>query len=210
MECPKPFDDPSIARDSTTVYSKYNVASTKKSTLHAPTLRAIMAYIKLYKAFTDGGSTENLGAIGKQGDKKVIAEYVSGRGEIQGVVYNRTSGSLIAGVFETKTSPPTVFKHKASGGIATGTAMFFAAIPILMEDEEFKKYYDSLYTEIAGGIPDINVVAEAGYMLCDNVYRRVNNPADCGDICVHRTLHRHLADRTGRLHIHEPHPRVHP
>lgn len=184
MAYPPPFDDTSIARESTTACSKYNVASVKKSTLHAPTLRAIMAYIKLYQAFTDGGSTENLGAIGKQGDKKLIAEYVSGRGEIQGVVYNRDSGSLIAGVFETKTSSPTQFKHKASGGTATGTAMFFAAMPVFMEDGEFKTYYNILYDEIAGGTPNLSTVAEAGYMLCDNVYRRVNNPGDCGDAGV--------------------------
>ncbi len=184
MACPPPFDDTSIARESTTVNSRYNVASVKKATLHAPTLRAVMAYIKLYQAFTDGSSTEELGAIGKQGDKKLIAEYVSGRGEIQGVVYNRDSGSLIAGVFETKTSPPTQFKHRASGGTATGTAMFFAAMPVFMEDGEFKTYYDILYDEIAGGTPNLSTVAEAGYMLCDNVYRRVNNPADCGDAGV--------------------------
>lgn len=157
-----------------------NTVATKRSTLHAPTLRAVMAYIKLSKAFTDGDSLDNLGAIGKAGDKRFVAEYISGRGEIQGVVYNQDGGNLIAGVFENETSAPANFKHKAAGGDATGTAMFFAAMPALMQDEEFKKYYDVLYDEYASGFTDINKYSEAGYILCDNVYRRVNNPDDCG------------------------------
>lgn len=180
MRCPEPFDDSSIAKESTTVYSRYNIVSSKKSMLHAPTLRAIMAYMKLYKASTDGDVVENLGAIGKQGDKKFIAEYISGRGEIQGVVYNADGGSLIAGVFDNETSPPAQFKHKAAGGIATGTAMFFAAMPVFMEDEEFSEQYNILYNEYVKGFPDLTEVAKAGYMLCDNVYRRVGNPDECG------------------------------
>lgn len=180
METPEPFNDPSIDKESKTVYSRYNVASVKRSTLHAPTLRAIMAYMKLYKAFTDGAAVDNLGAIGKQGDKKIIAEYISGRGEIQGVVYNIERGSLIAGVFENETAGPTQFQHRATGGTATGTAMFFAAMPIFMEDDEFKIHYDILYNEYTTGFGNMKVVAEAGYMLCDNVYRRVQNSKDCG------------------------------
>ena len=180
MQCPEPFDNLSIARESTTSYSKYNIASVKKSTLHAPTLRAIMAYIKLYKASTDGDSVENLGAIGKQGDKKFIAEYVSGRGEIQGVVYNAEKGTLIAGVFENENAAPSQFVHRAAGGMATGTAMFFAVMPVLLEDDEFKTQYDILYNEYVNGFPNLATAAEAGYILCDNVYRRVANPDDCG------------------------------
>ena len=87
MECPEPFNDTRITRESTTHYSMYNTVSAKRSTLHAPTLRAIMAYMKLSKAFTDGESLDGLGAIGKAGDKRFVAEYISGRGEIQAVSY---------------------------------------------------------------------------------------------------------------------------
>ena len=53
MQCPSPFDDPSIKKERTDVYSVYCKASVKKSTLHAPTLRAVTAYMKLFQAMTD-------------------------------------------------------------------------------------------------------------------------------------------------------------
>lgn len=180
MEPPFPFNDPGISKESTVHVSMYNVASAKKSTLHAPTLRAITAYIKLFQAFTDGAPIENLGALGKQGENKYIAEYVSGRGNIEGVVLDKTRGSLLAASFDSPTSPPAIYKHKAAGGIATGSAMFFAAMPLFLEDEEFKKSYDILYEETLSAFPNMDKVKEAGYILCDNVYRRVNTPENCG------------------------------
>ena len=95
MECPEPFNNPMFPRERTDVYSCYNIAASKKSTLHAPTLRAIVAYMKLFKAVTDGTSIENLGAIGSQSGKKIVAEYISGRGEIQAIVYNKEKNTLI-------------------------------------------------------------------------------------------------------------------
>ncbi len=180
MQCPSPFDDPSIKKESTTEYSIYCVASAKKSTLHAPTLRAVTAYMKLFQAMTDGTPIEGLGAIGKQTGTKYIAEYVSGRGEIQVVSYNADSGSLVASVYANETASPEQFKHKAVGGNATGTAMFFAAIPELMKDDEFKRNYDTLYEQFISGYPDMDKACKAAYVICDNVYRRVNNPKDCG------------------------------
>ena len=97
MDVPKEFD--TYPRDSTTYTSMYNVGSAKRATLHAPTLRAILAYMKLSKATTDGTSVDGLGAIGTQNDKKIIAEYIGGRKDIQAVVYNKGSGSIIASVF---------------------------------------------------------------------------------------------------------------
>ena len=45
--------------------------------------------------------------------------------------------------------------HKASGGKETGTAVFFALMPVLMEDKEFKEQYltDSypIYRRIENG-----------------------------------------------------------
>lgn len=181
MECPSPFNDPSVPRDRTDVYSVYNTMSAKKSTLHAPTLRAIFAYMKLFKATTDGAPLDTLGAIGSQNDKKLIAEYVSGRGEIQGVVYNRDSGGIIAAVFDNITAPPRQYVHKATGGgTATGSAVFFAVMPVFMEDDEFKTNYDILYEQFVAGFTDMDKTERAGFMLCDNVYRRVTSASVCG------------------------------
>lgn len=180
MQCPSPFDDASIKKESTTAYSIYCRASAKKSTLHAPILRAVLAYMKLFQAMTDGASVEGLGAIGKQTDAKYIAEYVSGRGEIQVVSYNADSGSLIASVYVNETASPEQFKHKAVGGTATGTAMFFAAMQEFLKEEEFRQSYDMLYEQFVAGYPDMNLASKAAYIICDNVYRRVCNPKDCG------------------------------
>lgn len=72
MDVPPEFG--SYPRDTTAHTSMFNRAPAKKSTLHAPTLRAILAYMRLYQATTAGGSVEELGAIGTQNGKKIIAE----------------------------------------------------------------------------------------------------------------------------------------
>jgi len=95
MAVPPQFD--SFPKESSVHLSKYNFGGTvKKSTLHAPTLRAVMAYMNLSKASTDGAPLDNLGAIGTQNGKKIIAEYIGGRKDIQAVVYNISSGSILS------------------------------------------------------------------------------------------------------------------
>ena len=49
-----------------------------------------------------------------------------------------------------------------------------------MEDAEFKENYDKLYEQFVAGFPGRSETEEAIFKLCDNVYRRVENPADCG------------------------------
>lgn len=178
MDVPKEFD--TYPRDSTTYTSMYNVSSAKRATLHAPTLRAILAYMKLSKATTDGTSVDGLGAIGTQNDKKIIAEYIGGRNDIQAVVYNKSSGGILASVFADEKASGAQFVHKASGGKETGTAMFFALMPVFMEDEEFKESYDILYDQFVTGFTDTTITEENIFKLCDNVYRRIENSAGCG------------------------------
>lgn len=139
MEVPPEFK--LYPNESTAYASDFNTMVTKKSTLHAPILRAILAYIKLSKATTDGISVDGLGAIGTQRGKKIIAEYIGGRKDIQCVVYTKDTGSILASVFPDEKASGAQFVHKASGGKETGTAVFFALIPILLEDEEFKEHY---------------------------------------------------------------------
>ena len=50
MDVPVEFSR--FPKDTTVYTSMFNVASAKKSTLHAPTLRAILAYMRLYHATT--------------------------------------------------------------------------------------------------------------------------------------------------------------
>lgn len=178
MAVPPEFS--SYPNESTVHTSVYNVGSAKRATLHAPTLRAILAYMKLSKTTTDGTSVDGLGAIGTQNDKKIIAEYIGGRKDIQAVVYNKGSGSIIAAVFANEKASGEPFVHKAVGGKETGTAMFFTLMPVFMEDKEFKESYDALYDQFISGFSDTNITEENIFKLCDNVYRRIENSAGCG------------------------------
>ena len=178
MAVPPEFD--SFPKETTIYTSMYNNASSKKSTLHAPTLRALMAYIRLTKASTDGASVDELGAIGTQNDKKIIAEYIGGRKDIQAVVYNKSTGGILASVYNDVKSSAAPFVHKGVGGKETGTAVFFALMPIFLEDREFKDYYDILYEQFVNGFADKTATEETIFKLCDNVYRRIENSKACG------------------------------
>lgn len=178
MEVPLEFK--SYPKESIVHLSVFNVGSVKKATLHAPTLRAILAYMRLSKATTDGASVEGLGAIGTQNNKKIIAEYIGGRKDIQGVVYKKENGSILASVYPDDKSSGVQFIHKGVGGKETGTAIFFTLMPIFMEDMEFKENYDLLYEQFVAGFLNKTVTEEAIFKLCDNVYRRIENPSLCG------------------------------
>lgn len=167
-------------KETTIHVSMYNTGSVKKSTLHAPTLRAVMAYMRLSKASTDGTPLDGLGAIGIQSDKKIIAEYVGGRKDIQLVVYNKTTGGVLASVFADEKASATQFIHKGSGGKDTGTAFFFALMPMFLEDAEFTENYNALYDQFASGFPDESITEESIFKICDNVYRRIENAGKCG------------------------------
>ena len=68
LQLPEPFDDPSYSGQKAIVFSRFNTVSTaKKATLHAPTLRAVLAYAKLANMAEGGGCTAGLGAVGFQG-----------------------------------------------------------------------------------------------------------------------------------------------
>lgn len=179
MSVPKEFS--SFPQMSTTHTSKFNIGAATKSTLHAPTLRAILAYMKLSKATTDGDSVDGLGAIGVLNDKKIIAEYIGGRNDIQVVVYTKSSGGVLALVYDSENAPGAQYVHKANGGKETGSAFFFTLMPIFMEDAEFKECYDELYDQFISGFSNSSVTEENIFKLCDNVYRRIENAKQCGD-----------------------------
>lgn len=178
MALPPEFS--TYSASSATYTSKYSVGTATKSTLHAPTLRAVLSYMRLSQATTDGAPVDGLGAIGTQNGKKIISEYVGGRKDIQGVVYTKDSGSILASVFPDENAPASQFVHKANGGKETGTAVFFALMPVFMEDEEFKSAYDTLYEQFVLGFTDKNTTERCLFILCDNVYRRIKNPKGCG------------------------------
>ena len=174
-ELPKPFDD--IVTKYTEIRSKYSPPSAA-STLHASTLRAILAYMALDHADEWPGKDKPLGAVGTQADNFVIAEYPSRTGSTHVVVFNNTNGKFTAAKMSDPSDPPRNYVLKESGD--SGAALFFALMPTALQDEEFTDEYAKLWDCCKAGYPDVDDAAEHAAILCDNLYRRIENPAGCG------------------------------
>lgn len=174
-ELPKPFDD--IVTKYTEIRSKYSPPSAA-STLHASTLRAILAYMALDHADEWPGKDKPLGAVGTQADNFVIAEYPSRTGSTHVVVFNSTNGKFTAAKMSDPSDPPRNYVLKESGD--SGAALFFALMPTALQDEEFTDEYAKLWACCKAGYPDVDDAAEHAAILCDNLYRRIENPAGCG------------------------------
>jgi len=164
---PKPFDDIETVR--TDIKSGHNTSRTAKSTLHGATLSGILAYMEL-----EADPSVAKGAVGTQNDM-VIAEYPSHRpGETHTVVFNRKSGKFIAGVFD---SSGNVGNYTLTETGNTGSAMFFALIPQLLEDDEFNESYTTLLECRKDNYSDMQKAEDAAFVLCDNAYRRIAHPS---------------------------------
>lgn len=174
-ELPKPFDD--IVTKYTEIRSKYSPPSAA-STLHASTLRAILAYMALDHTDEWPGKEKPLGAVGTQADNFVIAEYSSRTGSTHVVVFNNTNGKFTAAKMSDPSDPPRNYVLKESGD--SGAALFFALMPTALQDEEFTDEYAKLWDCCKAGYPDVDDAAEHAAILCDNLYRRIENPAGCG------------------------------
>ena len=101
---PEPFEDYSDDPVCKNVYSKYCTQPQKRSTLHAATLRAILAYMEL-ESPTGAKPPEELGAVGSQGNNFTVAEYPSKTGELHVAVYNRTNGKFTAACYQMPPDP---------------------------------------------------------------------------------------------------------
>ena len=174
-ELPKPFDD--IVTKYTEIRSKYSPPSAA-STLHASTLRAILAYMALVHADEWPGKAKPLGAVGTQADNFVTAEYPSRTGSTHVVVFNSTNGKFTAAKMSDPSDPPRNYVLKESGD--SGAALFFALMPTALQDEEFTDEYAKLWACCKAGYPDVDDAAQHAAILCDNLYRRIENPAGCG------------------------------
>ena len=164
---PEPFDG-LASNVSTAYYSTYCTVATKKSTLHGPLLSAILAYMEMDTTLTPGSTSES--AIGTQGEKTVV-EYQSRTKEIHVVVFNKKNGKFQAGRYEDVIGSPRLYSLK--DGSNTGTALFFALMPEAMTDDEFRENYDLLGKCKNDGFSDMDEAAKAAYILCDNLYRRI-------------------------------------
>ena len=169
---PEPFEDYTDHAIFDDIASKYCTQPRKKSTLHAATLRAVLAYLELENPV---GSTppEKLGAVGTQSNNFVVAEYPSKTGDLQVVVYNQLNGKFYGGCY---TPPPDVEstpeKYEFKDSKQSGAALLFALMPVFLADEECNEKYQELKAHRDNGYPDLDAAAETAAVLCDNIYRR--------------------------------------
>ena len=136
---PAPFDDPQYSGAKGVGLSRYNTAgSARKATLHAPTMRALLAYAKLVSACESGAYVEDLGAIGHQDSTYRIAEYCSAS-KRDCVVFTPNTGKFIVSQFPNGSDTPAPYSVGAGSG--SGTALLFCLMPVLEEDDCSKAHH---------------------------------------------------------------------
>ena len=178
LQLPEPFDDPSYSGQKAIVFSRFNTVSTaKKATLHAPTLRAVLAYAKLANMAEGGGCTDGLGAVGFQGSTFHVSEYVSAD-KTDTVVFNANNGKFYAARFENGQIVPKAYTLAPNG--SSGTALFFCLLPILMQEDEFRNSFSAICEQMRQGFPDMEEAFKDALILCDNAYRRIENSRSLG------------------------------
>lgn len=178
LQQPAPFDDPQYSGSKSMGFSQYNTSSTaQKSTLHAPTMRALLAYAKLVSATENGQSVDGLGAIGHQGNTYRISEYPSAN-KTDCVVFNPVTGKFNAAQVEDGTQ--TLKPYSVGAGNGTGSGLLFCLMPILNEDDEFRQKFQEFVSHLESGWTDMDAAFECALTLCDNVYRRVENSKQLG------------------------------
>lgn len=178
LQLPAPFDDPQYAGAKNHSFSQYNISSTaQKSTLHAPSLRALLAFVKLVSASEKGQSTEGLGAIGHQGSTFRISEYHSAN-KTDCVVFNPVTGKFNAAQVDDGTDTLKPYTVGPSNG--SGTGLLFCLMPILHQDEEFQRNFQEFLTHYDSGWTDMDGAFNCALILCDNMYRRIESSKTLG------------------------------
>lgn len=178
LQQPAPFDDPKYAGSKSMGFSQYNTSSTaQKSTLHAPTMRALLAYAKLVSATENGQSVDGLGAIGHQGTTYRIGEYRSAN-KTDCVVFNPVTGKFNAAQVEDGTQ--ALKPYSVGAGNGTGSGLLFCLMPVLNEDDEFRQKFQEFVSLLESGWADMDAAFECALTLCDNVYRRIENSKQLG------------------------------
>lgn len=180
---PEPFDiytKKDLTR--TDSISKYNAGPRKVATVHPLALRAILTYINLELNIVNPKQSHK-GAIGTQTNEITIAEYPSiSTNALHVVTYNRNTGAFKAGVYSDPVMPtekPEGYTYAEDG--QSGTALFFALLPVAMADTEFNDAYQELKKGVQDGYSNIDACIQSAALMCDNLYRRVENAAALGD-----------------------------
>lgn len=163
------------------VASKYGGV---EATLCAPVIKAVHALC----ACQNGGE----GAVGKITSAVSVAEYKSSMGPdaYHLVVYDSGTGSLLASVYDRNTELMEQYTVHASA--RDGAALFFAMMPQLLEDEEFRENWKAYQEQFTNRFSDLPKATHTMAILCDNAYRRIKD----GSCPAHVKVN---VDRSGNL-----------
>lgn len=162
---PKPYDKlPSKKLKG--VASKYGGV---EATLCAPVIKAVNALCACY----NGGA----GAVGKITSAMSVVEYKSSMGPdaYHLVVYDSGTGTLLASVYDRNTE--LMEQYTAHASARDGAALFFAMMPKLLEDEEFRENWKAYQEQFTNGFSDLPKATHNMAILCDNAYRRIKDSA---------------------------------
>ena len=140
-----------------------------EATLCAPVIKAVHALC----VCQNGGE----GAVGQITSTLSVAEYKSSMGPdaYHLVVYDSGTGSLLASVYDRNTELMEQYTVHASA--RDGAALFFAMMPKLLEDEEFRENCKAYQEQFTNGFPDLPKATHTMAILCDNAYRRIKDSA---------------------------------
>lgn len=177
---PEPFD--TLANKKVKVSSKYGDGT--EATLCTTVIKAVQAVCCCMN-----GSKE--GAVGVI-DHRTVAEYKSAMGPdaYHLVVYDSNSGSVMASVYDKNTE--VLETYTLNNSERDGAAVMMAIIPVLLQDQEFKDYFDEYYDQFINGHPDMGVTTMSMAYLCDNAYRRIKDDSCAAHVKVE-------LDRSGNL-----------
>ena len=146
------------------------------ATMHEPTIKAILHYATVNKSY-------GCIAIGTSDSNVIVEDNENGTARL--VIFSETTKRFMASNYKNGLQTP----YKLAKNADDGSSMLLAMMPKLMEDDEFAENY-KVISDLCEFQPDMESVLKeiqsdenaknALFILCDNVYRRVNK----GDLCT--------------------------
>lgn len=148
------------------VWSEHAPASSSTySTLSSPVLKALLAYCKMERETDCGG----VGRF-KNG---FVAEYRSSvAGQYHLVVY-QDDGKVRGLVYDPALGSGQAYKGGKDGRDCA--AIYLAMMPEFLKDKEFDYNFSIFEKEYASEFSDMKLAEKIAAILCDNVYRRIQN-----------------------------------
>ena len=151
---------------------KVKGTASKYGALEATLCASVLKGVNAFCACVNGTGQ---GAVGNIEGQQYVAEYKSSMGAdtYHLVVYDASTGNFLASVYDRDTE--LIEQYTAHPSARDGAALFFAMMPKLLEDQEFKENFQAYREQRKDGFPDLPKTVTAAAILCDNVYRRVKD-----------------------------------